>query len=78
MKDRLEMALDNVFNEIHKEQKKAFWSNREPKQRIGKQERATINALSNFIPAVNNAPSKERATKHPHRSRKSSTVTARG
>ncbi|KLU14150.1 MULTISPECIES: hypothetical protein, partial [Xenorhabdus] len=62
--DKLESAIDNAINQtqeqLQKQRKEAFWSNREPKQRLTKQERGTVNALSSFITAVNGAPSKER------------------
>lgn len=81
--DKLESAIDDaltdVFSQTRKQRKEAFWSNREPKQRMTKQERDTINVFSSFIPAVNGAPSKERVrTKtQPRRRLESGGVTAR-
>ncbi|MDE9528195.1 hypothetical protein [Xenorhabdus bovienii] len=52
-------AIDNVFDGIDRNYRDNFWNNREPKQRVTKQERDTINVLNGFIPAVNHTPSKE-------------------
>ncbi|MDC9607210.1 hypothetical protein, partial [Xenorhabdus griffiniae] len=59
MKDNLESIFDNFFDELQRKQRENFWSNREPKQRMTKQERDTVNALSSFITTVNGAPSKK-------------------
>ncbi|WP_340619309.1 hypothetical protein [Xenorhabdus siamensis] len=81
--DKLESAIDNAINQaqkqLQKQRKKAFWSNREPKSRITKQERDTINALTSFITAVSDAPSKKSvSTKTKSRRRsESGEVTAR-
>ncbi|MCP9269701.1 hypothetical protein M5U04_16830 [Xenorhabdus sp. XENO-1] len=80
MKDNLESIFDNFFGELERKQRKNFWSNREPKQRITQQERDTINVFTSFIPAVNGAQSKERvSTKTKTRRRlESGGVTVRG
>ncbi|MEQ1964367.1 hypothetical protein ABLB69_14600 [Xenorhabdus khoisanae] len=81
--DKLESAIDNAINQtqeqLQKQRKAAFWSNREPKQRMTKQERDTIDVFTSFIPAVNGSPSKERvSTKTKSRRRlESGGVTAR-
>ncbi|MEQ1969577.1 hypothetical protein ABLA30_22020 [Xenorhabdus nematophila] len=72
----LDSILDSFFVQSRKRERENFWNNREPKQRITQRERDTVNALSNFITAVNNAPSKEQTAKRQRSSRKS-TVTAR-
>ncbi|PHM70381.1 hypothetical protein [Xenorhabdus sp. KJ12.1] len=78
MKDRLELALDNIFNDIQKQRKEDFWNNRQPKQRMTKQERDTVNALTSFITTVNGAPSKKPvSTKTKSRCLASGNVTAR-
>ncbi|MBI6547384.1 hypothetical protein [Xenorhabdus lircayensis] len=84
MTDSLEIALEaieNVFDKIDRNRHKNFWNNREPKQRIRTQESDTVNALSGFITAVNNAQSKEPVAKNnksPRRRLESGGVTARG
>ncbi|MDX7989174.1 hypothetical protein FE392_17975 [Xenorhabdus sp. 12] len=74
----LDSILDNFFAQSRKRERSNFWSNREP---ISKQERDTINVLNSFIPAISNAPAKERASannKPPRRKLGSGNVTARG
>ncbi|MDE9565954.1 hypothetical protein KKI93_18300 [Xenorhabdus bovienii] len=73
-------AIDNVFDGIDRNYRDNFWNNREPKQRVTKQERDTINVLNGFITAVNHTPSKELiSTKTKTRRRlESDGVTARG
>ncbi|MDE9552615.1 hypothetical protein [Xenorhabdus bovienii] len=73
-------AIDNVFDGIDRNYRDNFWNNREPKQRVTKQERDTINVLNGFITAVNHTPSKELiSTKTKTRRRlESGGVTARG
>ncbi|MDE9479815.1 hypothetical protein KKI90_22215 [Xenorhabdus bovienii] len=70
-------AIDNVFDGIDRNYRENFWNNREPKQRVTKQERDTINVLNGFIPAVNKEPSSVKPVEK-QRHRQSSTVTARG
>ncbi|WP_187650968.1 hypothetical protein, partial [Xenorhabdus indica] len=71
--------INQAQKQLQKQRKKAFWSNREPKSRITKQERDTVNALTSFITAVNSDPSIERvSTKTKSRRRLASgEVTAR-
>ncbi|WP_237388020.1 hypothetical protein [Xenorhabdus sp. Sc-CR9] len=72
-------AIDNVFDGIDRNYRENFWNNREPKQRISKQERDAINALSNFIPTVNKVAAKETVQNNKSRRRRleSGGVTAR-
>ncbi|PHM42377.1 hypothetical protein [Xenorhabdus szentirmaii] len=75
----LENMLDGFFAQERQKERSNFWSNREPKQRITKQERDTINVLNSFIPAINKAPAKECAStnnKPPRRRLGSGNVTA--
>ncbi|WP_038202845.1 hypothetical protein [Xenorhabdus bovienii] len=76
----LENILDNFFFQSRKQQHENFRNNRQPKQRPSQQERDTVNVFSNFITAVNKAPSKELiSTKTKTRRRlESGGVTARG
>ncbi|MDE9484060.1 hypothetical protein [Xenorhabdus bovienii] len=73
-------AIDNVFDGIDRNYRDNFWNNRQPKQRPSQQERDTANVFSNFVTAVNKAPSKELiSTKTKTRRRlESGGVTARG
>ncbi|QTL40569.1 hypothetical protein HGO23_04040 [Xenorhabdus budapestensis] len=81
--DKLESAIDDALNDVlnqaRKQRKEAFWSNREPKQRMTKQERDTVDALTSFITTVNGVPSKKPvSTKTKSRRRlESGGVTAR-
>ncbi|MDE9566309.1 hypothetical protein KKI93_20255 [Xenorhabdus bovienii] len=71
-------AIDNVFDGIDRNYRDNFWNNREPKQRVTKQERDTINVLNGFITAVNHTPSKELISTKTRRRLESGGVTARG
>ncbi|WP_446471135.1 hypothetical protein [Xenorhabdus stockiae] len=55
----LENMLDGFFAQERKKERENFWNNRQPKQRMTKQERDTVNALTSFITTVNGAPSKK-------------------
>ncbi|MBE8598092.1 hypothetical protein [Xenorhabdus sp. BG5] len=75
----LENMLDSFFAQERKKEQNNFWSNREPKQRVSKQERDTVNALTSFITVVNGAPTKERVSTKTNSRRRlaSGGVTAR-
>ncbi|MDC9591458.1 hypothetical protein PSI23_19765 [Xenorhabdus sp. XENO-10] len=76
----LENMLDGFFAQERKKERDNFWNNRQPKQRPSQQERDTVNVFSNFVTAVNKAPSKELiSTKTKTRRRLGAgNVTARG
>ncbi|PHM61232.1 hypothetical protein [Xenorhabdus ishibashii] len=80
MKDNLESIFDNFFGELERKQRENFWNNRQPKQRMTKQERDTVNALTSFITTVNGVPSKKSvSTKTKSRRRlESGGLTVRG
>ncbi|PHM22350.1 hypothetical protein [Xenorhabdus budapestensis] len=75
----LENILDGFFAQERKKERDNFWNNRQPKQRMTKQERDTVDALTSFITTVNGAPSKKPvSTKTKSRRRQESGgVTAR-
>ncbi|CDG19963.1 protein of unknown function [Xenorhabdus poinarii G6] len=75
----LDNILDSFFAQSRKRERENFWNNREPKQRMTKQEHDTVNTLTSLITVVNGTPSKKStSTKTPSRRRlESGEVTAR-
>ncbi|MGJ0623825.1 hypothetical protein [Xenorhabdus bovienii] len=76
----LENMLDGFFAQERQKERDNFWNNHQPKQRVTKQERDTVNVFSSFVTAVNKTPPKELiSTKTKIRRRlESGGVTARG